>query len=100
VVVDYFTKWVEAEVLASITTTYMIKFFKRNVLARFSISQSVVTDNGSKFIDKKMHKLMKNLNIKQHFAFVEHPQTNGQDEVANKVILRGLKKRLDEAKCN
>ncbi|XP_057444380.1 uncharacterized protein LOC130736583 [Lotus japonicus] len=32
------------------------------------------------------------------FASVEHPQTNGQAESANKVILNGLRKNLDEAK--
>ncbi|RDY13152.1 Tf2-9, partial [Mucuna pruriens] len=29
---------------------------------------------------------------------IEHPQSNGQAEAANKVILRGLRKRLEEAK--
>jgi len=29
---------------------------------------------------------------------VEHPQTNGQAEAANKVILRGVKRRLMAAK--
>jgi hypothetical protein len=31
---------------------------------------------------------------------VEHPQTNGQAEAANKIILNGLKKRLKDAKGN
>ncbi|XP_072080867.1 uncharacterized protein [Arachis hypogaea] len=39
-----------------------------------------------------------NLKIKQHFASVEHPQTNGLAEAANKVILHALKKKLDDAK--
>ena len=38
------------------------------------------------------------LGIKQVFASVEHPQTKGQDESANRVLLRGLKRRLDKAK--
>ncbi|XP_072074432.1 uncharacterized protein [Arachis hypogaea] len=38
------------------------------------------------------------LKIKQHFASVEHPQTNGLAEAANKVILHALKKKLDDAK--
>ncbi|RDX66712.1 hypothetical protein CR513_54488, partial [Mucuna pruriens] len=29
---------------------------------------------------------------------VEHPQSNGQAEAANKVILKGLRRRLEEAK--
>ena len=32
------------------------------------------------------------------FASVEHPQTNGQVEYANRVLLRGLKRRLEKAK--
>jgi hypothetical protein len=38
------------------------------------------------------------LHIRHHFSSVEHPQTNGQAEAANKVILNGLKKRLENAK--
>ncbi|XP_072054885.1 uncharacterized protein [Arachis hypogaea] len=33
-----------------------------------------------------------------HHVGVEHPQMNGQVESANKIIVKGLKKRLDEAK--
>ena len=32
------------------------------------------------------------------FASVEHPHTNGQVESANKILLRGLKRRLEKAK--
>ncbi|RDX86937.1 hypothetical protein CR513_31665, partial [Mucuna pruriens] len=35
---------------------------------------------------------------KQRFTSVEHPQTNGQAETANKVILRGICRRLEEVK--
>ncbi|XP_025676380.1 uncharacterized protein [Arachis hypogaea] len=38
------------------------------------------------------------LGIRQKFSSVEHPQTNGQAESANKIILLGLKKRLDNKK--
>ncbi|XP_072064995.1 uncharacterized protein [Arachis hypogaea] len=34
----------------------------------------------------------------ERFSSVEHPQTNGQVESANKIILLGLKKRLDNKK--
>ncbi|XP_072072122.1 uncharacterized protein [Arachis hypogaea] len=39
-----------------------------------------------------------NLKVRQHFASIEHPQTNGLAEAANKVILYALKKKLDDAK--
>jgi len=38
------------------------------------------------------------LDIKHITSSVEHPQSNGQAEAANKVILNELKKRLDPAK--
>ena len=40
---------------------------------------------------------MSDLQVKHHFASVEHPQSNGQAEVANKIIMNGLKKRMVEA---
>ncbi|MCI47978.1 gag-pol polyprotein, partial [Trifolium medium] len=41
---------------------------------------------------------MTKIGTTQHFNSVEHPETNGQAEAANRVILRSLKRILDEAK--
>jgi hypothetical protein len=41
--------------------------------------------------------MLAGLHIKQYFASVEHPQSNGQAESANKVILNGLRKRFEKA---
>ncbi|XP_068477236.1 uncharacterized protein [Phaseolus vulgaris] len=43
-------------------------------------------------------KLCEDIGTQQVFASVEHPQTNGQVESANRVLLRGLKRRLEKAK--
>jgi len=45
-----------------------------------------------------LKKLCEEVGIQQVFASVEHPQTNGQVESANRVLLRGLKRRLEKAK--
>jgi transposase InsO family protein len=58
----------------------------------------VVTDNGTQFTDKIFHVFLVAINTKQRFTSVEHPQTNGQAEAANRVILRGLYRRLDDNK--
>src|ERR1044072_4775588 len=100
VAIDYFTKWIEAEALASITSARIQKFFYRNIISRFGIPHSVVTDNGTQFTDRKFRALLEGLRIKQHFSSVEHPQTNGQDEAANKVILQGLLKRCSDSGGN
>jgi hypothetical protein len=44
--------------------------------------------------------MLAGLRIKQYLASMEHPQSNGQAESANKVILNGLKKRLEKVGTN
>ncbi|XP_019175767.1 PREDICTED: uncharacterized protein LOC109171093 [Ipomoea nil] len=46
VAIDYFTKWVEAEPLASITGTQCRKFVWKNIFTRFGLPQQIVSDNG------------------------------------------------------
>ena len=97
-VVDYFTKWIEAEALAKITSPNILRFYKRNMLSRFSIPQTLIINNGMQFTDQSFQEFIAKLNTKQYFTSVEHPQTNGRAEDVNRVILRGLKCRLGEAK--
>ena len=58
----------------------------------------IVTDNGTQFTDHTFQEFVAKLGTTQHFASVEHPQTNDQAESTNRVIVRGLKRRLDENK--
>nr|KYP38620.1 Pol polyprotein [Cajanus cajan] len=98
VAVDYFTKWIEVEPLATITAHNVQKFLWKNTITRFGIPHAIVTDNGLQFTDQKLNKFLQDLGVKHRFTSVEHPQSNGQAEAANKVILSKLKKRLGAAK--
>ncbi|XP_016185156.1 uncharacterized protein LOC107626768 [Arachis ipaensis] len=98
VAIDYYTKWIEAEPLANISSSNCRKFMWRQVITRFGIPKVIISDNGTQFTDKKFVEFLADLGIKQKFSSIEHPQTNGQVEVANKIILLGLKKRLDNKK--
>jgi hypothetical protein len=44
--------------------------------------------------------MLARLHIKQYFASVEHPQSNGQAESANKVILTSLRKWFEKVGPN
>ncbi|XP_015945770.1 uncharacterized protein LOC107470831 [Arachis duranensis] len=68
------------------------------IIQRFGIPSNITTDNGRQFIDQSFKAFLQNLKIKQHFSYVEHPQSNGLAEAANKVILQALRKKLDNAK--
>nr|KYP73662.1 Pol polyprotein [Cajanus cajan] len=98
VAVDYFTKWIEACPLAKITAENVQKFTWKNIICRFGIPHSLVTNNGRQFIAQSFENFLRELEIKHLPTLVEHPQTNGQAEAANKVILRELKKRLGSSK--
>jgi transposase InsO family protein len=98
VAVDYFTKWVEAKPLATITSARVQAFTFKTIICRFGIPAEIVTDNGTKFTGSQFRELLEGLQIRHHFSSVKHPQINGQAEAANKVILNGLKKRLEDAK--
>ncbi|XP_072076618.1 uncharacterized protein [Arachis hypogaea] len=92
------TDYIEAEPLASISSANCRKFMWRQVITRFGIPEVVISDDGTQFTEKKFVEFLTGLGIKQKFSSVEHPQTNGQVEAANKVVLLGLKKRLDSKK--
>ncbi|KAL0439574.1 UNVERIFIED_CONTAM: Gag-Pol polyprotein [Sesamum latifolium] len=98
VVVDYFTKWVEAEPLAKITEKEVIKFLWKNIVCRFGIPHALISDNGTQFSGKKLKEWCEGLAIKQFFTSVSNPQANGQTEVTNRTILQHLKTRLGTAK--
>ncbi|GJX06713.1 reverse transcriptase domain-containing protein [Tanacetum coccineum] len=98
VAINYFTKWVEAEPVATITGQKMLQFVWRNIFHRFGISGIIISDNGKQFASNPFREWCEELKIKQNFTSVAHPQANGQTEVTNRTILQGLKTRLDKAK--
>ncbi|XP_027173140.1 uncharacterized protein LOC113772850 [Coffea eugenioides] len=94
VAVDYFTKWVEAEPLRSITGAAVQKFFWKSVVCRFGLPRVIISDNGRQFADNPFKTWCQNLGIKQHFTSVGHPQANGHAENFNRTLRHGLKTRL------
>ena len=86
VAVDYFTKWVEAEIVARILAEKVRKFYWKNIICRFGLPGIIVSDNGAQFASTSVVDFCRDYGIKNRFTSVEHPQTNGQAEAANKVI--------------
>ncbi|XP_077232023.1 uncharacterized protein LOC143865804 [Tasmannia lanceolata] len=56
----------------------------------------LITNNGRQFDCRNFRRFCSDLKIEQRFTSVAHPQTNGQTEVTNRILLQGIKKRLDE----
>nr|XP_027108775.1 uncharacterized protein LOC113728583 [Coffea arabica] len=100
VAIDYFTKWMEAEPLVSISGRAIQKFFWKNIVCRFGILHVLISDNGRQFAENTFKSWCAELEISQHFTSVGHPQANGQVENVNRTILQGLKTRLELAQSN
>jgi hypothetical protein len=98
VATDYFTKWIEAEPFTHIRETDTKRFLWKSIITRFGIPWAVISDNGTQFEGKLFKGFCSDLGIRNFFSSPGYPQANGQAEVSNKVILDGIKKRLEEAK--
>ncbi|XP_065026133.1 uncharacterized protein LOC135650583 [Musa acuminata AAA Group] len=96
--VDYFTKWVEAEPLATITEHQMEKFVWRNIVTRFGVPRAIITNNGPQFAGRRFREFCAGHGIQLRFSSVAHPQTNGLAKVTNRSILDGLKRRVSAAR--
>ncbi|KAK1406979.1 hypothetical protein QVD17_38589 [Tagetes erecta] len=98
VAIDYFSKWIEAKPLATITGQQIKKFAWENIVCRFGIPGIIVSDNGKQFAENPFKAWCDKLEIKQVFASVAHPQANGQVERANRSLVEGIKTRLGREK--
>ena len=96
--IDYFTKWVEAEALATITEKNIRSFVWRNIICRYGIPRVLVSDNEKQFDNSAFKDFCSKLGIKNHYFSPVHPQANGQVEVTNQSLLKIIKTRFEEAK--
>ena len=87
VAIDKFSKWIEARPIIKIKSEQAVQFFT-DIIYRFGVPNSIITDNGTQFTGKKF------TNIRVDWSVVAHPQMNGQVERANGMILQGLKPRI------
>ena len=95
---DYFTKWVEVEPLENIRDMDAKRFVWKNIVFRFRIPYTLISDDGLQFDSKTFKRYCCNLGITNRYSTLAYPQGNGQAEAVNKVIVSGLKKRLNDAK--
>jgi hypothetical protein len=94
VAIDYFTKWVEAEPLSNIRDVDAKQFLWKNIITRFGIPWAAISDNGTQFESRLFKGFCSDLGIKNFFSSLGYPQSNGQAEVSNKVILKWDEKKV------
>jgi hypothetical protein len=93
---DYFSKWIEAEAFPEVKESHVISFIKRNILCRFGIPSEIICDNGSQFVSNNAEGFCARWNISLKKSAPRNPQSNGQAESSNKIIMDNLRKKLEE----
>jgi IS30 family transposase len=93
VAMDKFSKWIEVHPICSLRSKKVVLFFT-DIVHRFGVPNSIITDNGTQFTSKKFLEFYDSYHIRVDWSAVAHPQTNGQVEHANDMILQGLKPRI------
>lgn len=100
VVIDRFSRWVEAVPSPDQAAGTVIKFLTREVIPRFGIPSQISSDNGSAFIQKTVKTVIQQLRIKQRLGCVYHPQSQGMVERVNGTLKAKLNKICADTRMN
>jgi hypothetical protein len=95
-ITDYFTKWVEAIPMKTVTSKDVINFIKEDVIHRFGIPQTITTDGGSVFISEEFRKFATDVGIKLIRSSLYYAQANEQDEASNQSLIKLVKRKINE----
>jgi hypothetical protein len=93
VAIDKFTKWIEYKPTASLTSAKAVEFIQ-DIIFRFGIPNSIITDLGSNFTSSEFFDFCEQRSIQIKYASVAHPRANDKVERANGMILEALRKKV------
>jgi hypothetical protein len=94
VAIKYFTRWIEAKPLATITLEIVKKFFWQNIICRFGVLRTLTMDNGKQFDLDKFKEFCQSIVTKIAFTSVYHLESNGAVERANRIVFLAILKTL------
>ncbi|CAA7403567.1 unnamed protein product [Spirodela intermedia] len=90
VAIDYVSKWTEAIPTKTCDHKVVLKFLKSNIFSRFGCPRTIISDNGTHFINSQFKALLRNNRVTHKISTRYPPQSNGQVEVSNREIKRIL----------
>lgn len=88
IAIDYFTKQVEIEPLVTITKAKIQSFVLKNIVSRFRITNTIISNNGKQFDNPMFRKFCQDLGIKNHYS---------SPRLTNRSLLKIIKTQLERA---
>jgi len=96
VIVDCFTKWVEAFPVGNVRAKTVAEVFVKEVISRHGVPSEIHTDQGRNFESKLFLELAELLGMKKTRTTALHPQSDGQVERQHQTIVNYLAKFIAE----
>ncbi len=93
-VVDYFTKWVEARPVRQATQKDNIQFVEESILHHFGVPETITTDQGMMFTGETFVRFLEARQIKMLNSSPYYTQANGQEEAVNKIIINLMRRNV------
>ncbi|KAI6660697.1 Gag-pol fusion protein [Oopsacas minuta] len=97
--VDYFSKWPEADALPD-KSAKGVALFLYKTMCRFGCTQVVISDQGREFVNKVNQELFDLTKTTHRISTAYHPQTNGLVERFNQTIQHALLKLVIKEQDN
>ena len=91
VVVDSYSKWIEAHPLRTQEATEVAAVLYREVITRYGAPRTLVSDRSQTFMSKLTAAMCELFQITRHFTSSYHPQCNSMVERANSIILQAFR---------
>ena len=98
VVINYFTKWVEAASYASVTKSVVARFIKKEIICRYRLPERIIFDNGLNLNNDMVVEICTRFKIKHHNSVPYRPKMNGTIEAANKNVKKIIAKATETYK--
>jgi transposase InsO family protein len=95
--IDYFTKWIESIPTRSASHKVIIGFLE-DIIARFGCPNIIVTDNVASFRAEPLIKFCEKFKISLIHSTPYYPQGNGLAESSNKILIKIIKRLLEDNK--
>ena len=86
VVVDYYSRYFEVDILTFVTSTKVIESFEK-IFCTHGLPQSLKTDNSTQFVSDEFERFLKTNDIEHRTSTPLWPQANGEAERQNRSLL-------------
>ena len=97
VLVEYFSRWVEVDIIYSTTSEVIIKCLDKQ-FSRYGVPRTLRTDNGANLVSAEMDGYLTEMGIKRRLTTPLWPRANGEVERQNRSLLKAMRAAQAEKK--